>query len=33
MYDFGLKFRKINKTINDDLYSFNDSKEKQVAII
>ena len=33
MYDFGLKFKKINKSINDDLYSFNDSKEKQIAII
>lgn len=33
MFDFGLKFKKINKQINDDLYSFNDSKEKQVAII
>jgi len=33
MYDFGLKFKKINKSISDDLYSFNDSKEKQVAII
>ena len=33
MYDFGLKFNKINKIINKDLYSFSDSKEKQIAII
>ena len=33
MYDFGIKFKKINKSINDNLYSFNDSKEKQIAII
>ena len=33
MYDFGLKFNKINKIINKDLYSFSDSKEKKIAII
>ena len=30
---FGKKFSKINETINQDLYSTKDSKEKQVALI
>ena len=30
---FGKKFNKINNTINDDLYSVKDSKNKQIAII
>ena len=33
MYDFGMKFKEINRKINSDLYSYNDSKEKQVAMI
>ena len=33
MYDFGLKFKEINRVINSDLYSFSDSKEKQIALI
>ena len=33
MADFGKDFSKINKKINDDLYSVKDSKEKQIAII
>ena len=33
MSTFGKKFSKINKKINEDLYSTKDSKEKQVAII
>jgi len=33
MYDFGLKFKEINKQISTDLYSYSDSKEKQVALI
>ena len=33
MYDFGLKFKEINKQINLYLYSFGESKEKQVAMI
>ena len=33
MYDFGLKFKEINKQINSYLYSFGESKEKQVAMI
>jgi|TARA_B100001094_G_scaffold283080_1_gene295588 DNA topoisomerase-1 len=33
MSAFGKKFSKINKQINEDLYSTRDSKEKQVAII
>ena len=33
MYDFGLKFKEINKHINSYLYSFGESKEKQVAMI
>lgn len=30
---FGKKFNKINDTINDDLYTVKDSKNKQIAII
>ena len=33
MYDFGMKFKEINRKINSDLYSYNDSKDKQVAMI
>lgn len=33
MIDFGKNFKKINKQINDDLYTTRDSKEKQIAII
>ena len=33
MLEFGKKFSKINKKINEDLYSTKDSKEKQVATI
>ena len=33
MYDFGLKFKEINKKINDDLYSYGESKDKQIAMI
>ena len=33
MVDFGKDFTKINKKINEDLYSVKDSKEKQIAII
>ena len=33
MYDFGLKFKEINKQINTYLYSFGESKEKQIAMI
>lgn len=33
MIDFGKHFKKINKKINEDLYSVKDSKEKQIAII
>ena len=33
MSAFGKKFTKINKKINEDLYSTKDSKEKQVALI
>lgn len=33
MYDFGLKFKEINKLINTDLHSYSDSKEKQIALI
>ena len=33
MYDFGIKFKEINKQINSDLYSYSDSKEKQIAMI
>jgi len=33
MYDFGLKFKEINRVINSDLYSFSDSKEKQISLI
>lgn len=33
MSAFGKKFMKINKQINEDLYSPKDSKEKQIAII
>jgi len=33
MYEFGLKFKEINKKINSDLYSHGDSKEKQIAMI
>ena len=33
MSAFGKKFSKINETINQDLYSTKDSKEKQVALI
>jgi len=33
MSAFGKKFTKINQTINEDLYSPKDSKEKQVAMI
>ena len=33
MYDFGLKFKEINRKINSDLYSYQDSKDKQVAMI
>ena len=33
MSTFGKKFSKINKKINEDLYSTKDSKEKQVALI
>ena len=33
MYDFGMKFKEINLKINSDLYSYNDSKEKQIAMI
>lgn len=33
MADFGKDFSKINKKINEDLYSTKDNKEKQVAII
>lgn len=33
MIDFGKNFKKINKKIDEDLYSVKDSKEKQIAII
>ena len=33
MYEFGLKFKEINKKINSDLYSYKESKEKQIAMI
>ena len=33
MYGFGLKFKEINKKINSDLYSYGESKEKQIAMI
>ena len=33
MYDFGLKFKEINKQINSDLYSHGESKDKQIAMI
>ena len=33
MIDFGNNFKKINRKINEDLYSTKDSKEKQIAII
>ena len=33
MYEFGLKFKEINKKINSDLYSYGESKEKQIAMI
>ena len=33
MYEFGSKFKEINRVINSDLYSFSDSKEKQIALI
>ena len=33
MYDFGLKFKEINKQINSDLYSYGESKDKQIAMI
>ena len=33
MYDFGLKFKEINRVINSDLYSFSDSKEKKISLI
>ena len=33
MADFGKDFSKIDKKINDDLFSVKDSKEKQIAII
>ena len=33
MYEFGLKFKEINKRINSDLYSYGESKDKQIALI
>ena len=30
MVEFGKKFNKINKSINEDLYSVKDTKEKQI---
>jgi DNA topoisomerase-1 len=33
MVEFGKKFNKINKSINEDLYSVGDTKEKQIAMI
>ena len=33
MVNFGKQFSKINKKINEDLYSTKDSKEKQIAMI
>tara|TARA_B100000686_G_C16804328_1_gene988752 strand:+ start:656 stop:1636 length:981 start_codon:yes stop_codon:yes gene_type:complete len=33
MVEFGKQFSKINRKINEDLYSTKDSKEKQIAII
>ena len=33
MYDFGLKFKEINRKINSDLYSHGESKDKQIAMI
>lgn len=33
MYEFGLKFKEINKKINSDLYSYGETKDKQIAMI
>jgi len=33
MVEFGKNFNKINKSINEDLYSVKETKEKQIAMI